>query len=189
MTRQLPEGVEAFQASAPADLVDRYTIGVERLDRRVFDLDDDQLDRAWLPSAGVGRWPVRVLLGHLADAEVAFTHRLRRVVAEPGCEVRSWDQQAFIDAGHYGVVAMAEGAQPVAMPIGAAVGTVHTLRAWCGPWLRALPAQAWSRAGLHEERGPLTLVDLLAFDVWHLERHAFFCNAKIDALLGPEAGP
>ena len=30
----------------------------------------------------VGRWPIRVLLGHLADAELVFVHRMRRAVGE-----------------------------------------------------------------------------------------------------------
>src|ERR1044071_1538478 len=73
--------VEQISALATPALLARFRKGVENLDRRMFWLKDAQLDSAFLPSAGVGRWPVRVLLGHLADAELAVAHRMRRTVA------------------------------------------------------------------------------------------------------------
>ena len=178
-----PGSVEDFRAMAAEVLIDRFEIGVDRLDLRVFEVPSEELDRAWLSDAGVGRWPIRVLLGHLADAEISLTHRMRRVVAEPGCELGVWDDQAFIDAGHYGVVAMAEGGSPSSPAIGGDVAVIHTLRRWTGPWLRTIPEAAWSRGGLHPERGPMSLQDLLAYTTWHLERHAWFCNLKVARLL------
>ena len=178
-----PAEVDDFRAMATTELIDRFDIGVDRLDSRVFELGGEDLDRAWPIDAGVGKWPIRVLLGHLADAEVSFVHRMRRVVAEPGCEIGVWDDQAFIDAGHYGVVAMTEGEPPASPAIGADVAVIHTLRKWAVPWLRSLPERSWSQQGLHAVRGPMSLHDLLAYDTWHLERHAWFCNRKVEQLL------
>ena len=182
--REEPASWESFRSMPTGDLIDRFEVGVDRLDARVFEIGDDGLDRAWPAEAGVGPWPIRVLLGHLADAEVSFAHRMRRVVAEPGSEIAVWDEHAFIDAGLYGVVAMSGGAKPVSPAIGGDVAAVHTMRRWLGPWLRSLPADAWQRSGLHAGRGPLSLTDLLAYDTWHLERHAWFCNLKVAKLLG-----
>ena len=75
--------------------------GLQRFDSRIFELSDEQMDMAFLPDAGVGRWPVRVLVGHLADAELAFIHRMRRAVAEENPVLAVWDENAFIDAGLY----------------------------------------------------------------------------------------
>lgn len=169
-------------AMGPAELLARYRVGVERLDSRAFELSSEDLDRAWGQSAGVGKWPIRVLLGHLADAEVTFVHRMRRVVAEPGSEMGVWDDQAFIDAGLYGVVAMDEGGSAVSPPIGAAVAVLHTLRQWTGLWLADLPESRWRYAGMHPEHGPMTLKDLLAYATWHVEHHGYFCNMKVARL-------
>ncbi len=184
MQTEEPAGVEIYCAMAPGELLEPFEAGVDRLDARVFEVPDEDLDRAWPKDAAVGKWPIRVLLGHLADAELSFAHRMRRVVAEPGCEIGAWDEDAFIDAGHYGVVAMVEGDTPTRPAIGADVALLHTLRKWLGPWLAGLPAEAWERSGLHAQRGPMTLRDLVAYDTWHLERHAWFCNLKVDRLLG-----
>jgi hypothetical protein len=77
-------------------------MGSETLDKRVFQLSAEQVDQAFLPDAGVGRWPIRVLLGHLADAELAFVHRMRRVVGEDSPVFSVWDENSFIDANIYG---------------------------------------------------------------------------------------
>lgn len=180
---QDPGTVEDFRAMSAEQLIERFEIGVDRFDHRVFEVASEDLDRAWPIDAGVGKWPIRVLLGHLADAELSLCHRMRRVVAEPGCEINAWDDQAFIDAGHYGVIAMTEGGTPSTPAIGADVAVIHTLRKWMGPWLKTMPHQAWSRLGVHPERGPMSLRHLLAYDVWHLEHHAWYCNLKVAKLL------
>ena len=81
MAESRPETVELAKLEIP-ELLARYGTGVENFDRRVFELSDDQLDMAFLPDAGVGRWPVRVLLGHLADAELMQTARIRRAIVQ-----------------------------------------------------------------------------------------------------------
>lgn len=160
-------------------LISRYVLGVENFDRRLFDLDQEQVDRAFLADAGVGTWPVRVLLGHLADAEVAFVHRMRRAVAEEGCLVSAWDENAFIDHGLYG------SAGEDALPIAGSIAVIHALRRWATDWLRTLPPESWEKRIMHPERGEMTLRDLVARSTWHLEHHTYFLQRKIDLMLGP----
>jgi hypothetical protein len=161
-------------------LVDRYRVGVERFDRRVFELDDSELDTAFLPDAGVGRWPVRVLLGHLADAELAFVQRMRRVVAEENPILQPWDENAFIDSGMYGLGEKTGGNYP----IGAFIAATHTLRQWTAQWLGTLNDQAFARKGLHTQNGEQSLRTILEYDTWHLEHHAFLLNKKIAKFRG-----
>lgn len=94
--------VEVFVSMPTKELIARYRKGVENYDRRVFWLSASDIDTAFLPDAGVGRWPIRVLLGHLADAEISFVHRLRKTVAEDRPVLQSWDEEAFIDENLYG---------------------------------------------------------------------------------------
>jgi hypothetical protein len=170
-------------ASLPdPELIARYRQGLSGFDPRLFELSDEQMDQAFLPEASadagvnLGRWPVRVLVGHLADAELAYTHRMRRAVAEDQPLLGVWDENAFIDAGLY-----ADGRQPVA----AFVAVIHTLRRWTAEWLLTLAPGQMDRQALHPERGPESVRDMLVIATWHFEHHGRYLNAKIGRLLGP----
>jgi uncharacterized damage-inducible protein DinB len=158
------------------ELIDRYRGGLETFDGRVFELSDEQADGAFSPGEGVGQWSVRTLVGHLADAELAFTHRMRRAVAEYNPVVAPWDENAFIDAGLYA------GGQH---PLPAFVAVIHTLRRWTAVWLMTLSEEQLERKVMHPERGELTVRKQLAMTTWHLEHHAAFLNGKICKMLGP----
>lgn len=179
--------LDEFLALPIPALVARFAVGVENFDRRVVTLTDDQLDMAFLPDSGpnLGRWPVRVLLGHLADAELAFIQRMRRIVAEERPILQSWDENAFIDSGLYGTDRTPREHR---QSIGAFIGTIFTLRKWTAEWLRSLEPSAFSRVGLHTERGEQSLKTILVYDTWHLEHHAAFLNAKVVRFLGPKSG-
>lgn len=188
-----PSRIDAFLGLNNQDLIARYSTGIELCDRRVVSLDDGQLDTAFLPEANVGRWPVRVLLGHLADAELVFVHRMRRAVAEDNPLLAVFDEQAFIDSGLYGSVAPmgqdagAGAASPPPPPIGAFLATIHTLRKWTTQWLGSLSSKQWERGALHPERGPLTVRKIAEYDTWHLENHVWYLNRKVVKFLGPVA--
>jgi hypothetical protein len=175
--------LETFLALSPAALVERFSIGVEHFDRRVLELTDEQLDHAFLAgSTGpdgkpLGGWPCRVLLGHLADAQLAFAHRYRRVVGEERPILQAWDENAFIDSGLY-----------AQQPVAAFIAAIHTLRKWLGPWLASLPPAAWQRVGLHTERGEQALQTILTYDTWHLEHHAWYLNRKVERLVSSKTG-
>ena len=168
--------LDELTALSSPELIARYRWGVENFDRRVFELADEQLDQAFLPDVGVGRWPVRMVLGHLADAELAMVQRIRRTVAEDNPVLGNWDEDAFNDSGLY------DAGSP---PIGGFVAVVYTLRVWTGEMLGALTPEQWQRRCLHSVRGELTLHELVAFAAWHLERHAWFINRKVERFLGP----
>jgi len=140
---------------------------------------DEQLDAAFVESAGVGRWPCRVLVGHLADCELAYTHRMRRIVSEDNPLIGAFDPDAFVDAGLYG--SESGGADK---PVAGFVAIIHATRAWTGEWLKTLDDAAWSSNGLHPEDGPVSLKDVLAKAVWHIEHHGFYLRLKLDRLLG-----
>ncbi|MBC7771482.1 MAG: DinB family protein [Pyrinomonadaceae bacterium] len=178
-----PLRMDAFLGLSNHDLVDRYSIGIELCDPRVVSLEDHQLDTAFLPEAGVGRWPIRVLLGHLADAELVFVHRMRRAVAEDHPLLAVFDEQAFIDSGLYSAPGGETGGGPTSRatppPIGAFLATIHTLRKWTTEWLASLTPRQWERGALHPERGPLTVRKIAEYDTWHLENHVWYLNRKV----------
>ncbi len=180
----LPAFLEPFIAMPNDELVARYRMGLDCIDPRLFELADAQLDTAFLPEAGVGRWPARVLIGHLADAELAFVHRMRRAVAEDQPLLAVWDENAFIDSGLYGG-AHGGGAYPIA----GFLATIHTLRRWTSSWLLTLMPEQFERVAMHPERGPQSVKAILCYSTWHLEHHAEFLNRKITKFLGQRPEP
>ena len=62
-----------------------------------FDLTGDQLDRTY----GTGKWPVRFILHHLADAETVLFDRIRRVLSEPRQVLWAFDQDAWAKGLNY----------------------------------------------------------------------------------------
>ena len=62
-----------------------------------FDLSDEELEKTYAP----GKWTVRELLHHLADAETVLYERIRRGIAKPGQIVYGFDQDAWADKLDY----------------------------------------------------------------------------------------
>ncbi len=61
-----------------------------------FDLPDDDLDRTY----GPGKWSVRRILHHLADAEVVLCQRMSRVISGE-TSVKGFDQDAWCEGLDY----------------------------------------------------------------------------------------
>ena len=58
---------------------------------KLFALGDDDLERTYAP----GKWSVRFILLHLADAETVLFDRIRRVLSEPRQVLWVFDQDAW----------------------------------------------------------------------------------------------
>lgn len=168
-----------------ASLCARMRLGLERFDPRVVELSQEQVAQAWMEPAGVGVWPIRVLIGHLADAELVLSHRIRRVLAEDNPELALWDEHAFIDGGLYGCT----DGSTLLPPMGGDLAMIHTTRNWLCALLMQLDEQHWQRVGMHPEKGPVSVREIANQNCWHFEHHAWFLNAKIEKLLGPAPIP
>lgn len=181
MTPPCPEVFEGLDEHA---LVERYRLVIQRLDPRVLDLSDTELDRAWDPSSGVGAWACRSLLTHLMDTELLFTMRIRRVIAEDCPVFELWDEDAFERSR-----LSRPGPGSLLMPAGALLAASHTLRQTLATVLVQLTPEDWSRRAMHPVRGEMTLRALVAYACWHFEHHAAFLNGKVTALRGAGADP
>ncbi len=58
---------------------------------KFFELTDEELDKSYEP----GKWTVRYILHHLADAETVLFERIRRVISEPRQVLWALDQDAW----------------------------------------------------------------------------------------------
>jgi hypothetical protein len=108
-----------------------------------------------------GKWSVREITAHLADAELVGAHRLRQVLAEENPTLIAFDQDAWARNLDY---ARRKPKQ--------SLETFRRLRAENYELLKGAPAEAFARAGNHSERGRVTLAGLLEGYVDHAETHA-----------------
>lgn len=138
------------------ELIDRYEQGATLLEDALRGISPEALDRVPAP----GKWTIRQIIIHLADAEIMATGRIRRIAGEPGARILAFDQDKWAENMPYGK-----------LPIEPAVALVRALRQSTAALLRILPADAWSKTGIHEERGELSLTTLVGLIADHAENH------------------
>jgi len=65
--------------------------------RAIRGLTDAQLHK----SPHKGKWSIAEIISHLTDGEIVFGYRLRKILAEPGCKIDSYDQNKWAGNLHY----------------------------------------------------------------------------------------
>lgn len=171
------------------ELIERYRLGIDAIDPRAFELPASRADRAFDPGSGLGSWSCRMLMNHVADAEIVSVVRLRRAMAEEGPVLADWDHEAFLGSPLYGPGSGGRsnggGMAAVLAPMGVLAATIYTARQWMAATFYQLDEPAWARTAMHPRRGPMTVREMAAHMVWHLEHHLAFLNAKVESMLGP----
>jgi hypothetical protein len=108
-----------------------------------------------------GKWSIRQIIAHLADAEMVGAHRLRQVIAEQNPTLIAFDQDAWARNLDY---ARRKPKQ--------SLETFRRIRAENYDLLKDLPESAFDRTGNHTENGSMTLRALLEGYSQHAESHA-----------------
>ena len=88
------------------------------------------------------KWSILEVLGHLSDTEIVYRYRLRMIVAEPGCRIVGYDQDAWAKRLRY------QEQDP-----GEVMKEIEAVRNSTLRWLRMLSDGELDRAGEHDERG------------------------------------
>jgi len=140
-----------------ADLLERYRRGAEVVAVAATGAAGPQLDY----QPGPGKWSVRQILGHLADAELLAAARFRRVIAEENPRLLSYDQDAWATKLNYQSRRVSE-----------VMDLFRKLRAVNHQLLKDLPPESFSRSGTHDVEGVMTLLDLVKGYAEHTEKHA-----------------
>lgn len=139
------------------ELLERFRRGAELVAVSITGAAGSELD--FVPEPG--RWSIRQIVAHLADAEIVGTMRLRRVIAENEPKLEAFDQDAWTQNLDY---ARRKTSQTLE--------TFRRIRGENYELLKELPETAFDRAGIHSERGRLTLKQLLQGYAEHAESHA-----------------
>jgi hypothetical protein len=138
-------------------LLERFRRGPEVLAMVLTGVFGEEEDFVTAP----GKWSIRQIVAHLADAELVGAHRMRRVAAEENPTLTAFDQDAWVKNLDY---ARRKPKQ--------SLETFRRIRAENYELLRELPAAAFERSGTHTEDGPVTLLSLLEGYAHHAENHA-----------------
>jgi hypothetical protein len=140
-----------------AEDLERFRRGPELLATVLTGAAGEEVDFAPAP----GKWTIRQIMAHLADAELVGAHRLRLVIAEENPALTAFDQEAWTRNLDY------ERRRPTQ-----SLDTFRRLRAENYELLKGLPESAFERTGAHTENGPMTLRSLLEGYAGHAESHA-----------------
>lgn len=128
----------------------------EALQNAVRGLSDKQLDTP----VGEGKWTIRQIAHHIADANINAYTRMKLVATEqkPILKPYNQDQWAILEDGKNG-------------PIEPTLTFVKGLHERWIVFLRSLPETSWAREGIHLENGKVTLFDILRLYSNHGNSH------------------
>lgn len=140
-----------------ADLLERFRRGAELVAVAMTGAAGSELD--FVPEPG--KWSVRQIVCHLADAEIVGATRFRRIIAESNPQILAYDQNAWAERLDYHRRKTSQ-----------ALETFRRIRHENFELLKSLPNEAFGRTGVHSERGPMTLLDFVRVYAEHAENHA-----------------
>ena len=112
-------------------------------------------------TASPGKWSVRQIVAHLADADLVAAHRFRQMLAEENPTLMAFDQDKWTQNLDYGKRKPKQSLE-----------TFRRFRAENYELLKDLPEAAFQRTGNHTERGQMTILNLLEGMAEHAESHA-----------------
>jgi hypothetical protein len=158
-------------SAAHAQAVDQYAQQVGRLSSWARGLSRAQLSAA--PTGQfAGTWTVGQNIVHCLDSDLAATHRMRRIVAEATPLLIAYDETQFAASLSY-----------EHDDIELVCRLFDDNRRWTAAWLSRLPDDAFDRAGIHNQRGRVTLGQFVKIYIDHINHHDKFVAAKREMLL------
>ena len=154
-------------ASSRDALIDDFLAGPARLRRAIAGLDAEQLEARPVP----GKWSTLEVVCHLVDSEQAWCHRMKRVIVEDRPLLIGYDETRFTAALPYHENDLEQ-----------ELALLEGMRRQMARTLRTLPESAWSRTGVHSERGLITLEEMLRAEAEHVPHHLAHILEKRKAL-------
>jgi hypothetical protein len=151
----------------PTALIDSYLAGPLVLRTAVAGMTREQL----LARPVAGKWSTLEVLCHLADFEIVYADRMKRVIAEHEPTLFGGDPGLFAA----GLAYQERDAEEELL-------LVELVRRQMVRILRLLKPEEFQRRGNHSERGMLTLEMLLQQITAHIPHHVRFIEEKRHAL-------
>ena len=146
-----------------ARIIASYVEGTRVLRASVRGMSREQL----LARPVAGKWSTLEVVCHLADFEPIYADRMKRIIAEDRPQLLGADETRFAASLAYHQRDLEE-----------ELAIVDHTRSQMARILGTLPAEALQRVGVHNERGPRTLEQLLADAIDHFAHHVPFIREK-----------
>ncbi len=156
---------------ALSDLIVNYLAGPGHLHHVVVGLTPAQLRERPIP----GKWSILEVVCHLADFDPILADRMKRIVAEERPTLLGADENRFAAALAYHERDLHE-----------ELAIIENTRSQLARILRTQPESVLQRVGVHNERGPLTLEQLLRIAANHIPHHVQFIIEKRKAMGLPD---
>jgi hypothetical protein len=149
------------------ELINAYLAGPNELRAAVTGMTAEQLKAR--PVAG--KWSTLEVVCHLADFDPILADRMKRIISLDSPQLLGADEQHFARQLAYHDRDLEE-----------ELTLIELTRRQMGRILGALPSEAFERAGVHNERGRLTLADMVGIAARHIPHHVKFIKEKRQAL-------
>ncbi|MBI3644866.1 MAG: DinB family protein [Acidobacteriales bacterium] len=118
------------------------------------------------------KWSVAEILAHLADVEIVVGWRVRSILGAPGTAIQAFDQDAWVEAGHYARRNPRE-----------SIAQIRAAREANLVLYKSLSPEQWKHYGLHAERGQETVEHIVRMIAGHDLNHL----QKIERILAAKA--
>ena len=156
-------------------LVERFAAGGALLNYATSGLTAEQAEAR----PGPGAWSLNELVVHVVDTDLVMADRIKRILAEDSPTLLAFDQSAWNT--RFGAMDLAE-----------AVPLLVANRVWMTRVLGSGSEADFSRVGQHSEAGPLSLAEVVARAVGHLDHHLRFLygkRANLGSAIAPHYAP
>ncbi len=144
-------------------LIDEYELGGDKLKNAIDGLSAADFLALPVPNT----WSIGQIVIHLMDSDLIASDRMKRIIAEDNPTIIGFDETAFSQKLY------AEKQNPFL-----AAEIFAGNRKLTAVILRNLPESAYNRFGTHNQRGRVTLGELVTMYVHHLDHHLKFIHHK-----------
>jgi uncharacterized damage-inducible protein DinB len=148
-------------------MIEQYLAGPPALRKAVTGLSREQLTARPVP----GKWSTLEVVCHLADFDPILADRMKRIIAEDRPSLIGADENRFAAQLAYHQRDLDE-----------ELSVIEKTRSQLARILRTLSDEALQRVGVHNERGPRTLEQMLSAAINHIPHHLKFVEEKRRAL-------
>ncbi len=151
-------------------LIEEYARGARHLADSIKGLSGEDFHKHPVPNT----WSIQQIVIHVTDSDLIGADRMKRIIAEDNPTLIGYNETLFSKNLFY------EKLDPFM-----AAEIFQKNREMVAVILRNVPDKGYSRIGTHNERGKVTLEEMLASYVKHLEHHLGFLRHKRQLLGKP----
>lgn len=148
-------------------LLTMYAAGPTGLRQTLEKIQDSELDQR--PIADT--WSIRQVVCHLADTEIVYADRMKRVLVEDNPTVFAWCPNKSIQDEYCRNRSVAD-----------ELAVITATRRHISSILKNQDVECWQRTAVHSQDGPMTLETLLERITEHIPHHIRFIEQKYFAI-------